>query len=611
MAGRRLMTLDVRELVRRLRAGQTDRAIAHDLRVARKTVAKYRALAQEEGFLEGALPSAEELDRRLGERLTHSTLPRQSFKAARFEEVIRKLRRQGVEMKALCQRLQEDHGFTGSYSSLRRFVRHLEASDPEAFVRIEVDPGEEAQVDFGSAGEMADPKTGELKKAWVFVMTLSHSRHQYATFVFDQKVETWLRCHREAFEWFGGVPKKVVVDNLKAAIVRAVLHDPVVQRSYRELAEHYGFLISPCRPRTPQHKGKVESGVHYVKRNFLAGRDFRDVVEANEKLIEWVEKTAGTRIHGTTKDRPLARFLEAEQDRLLDLPTTPFDLGVWKKAKLHADCHVVVDSAYYSAPHRLIGQRLWVRTNGRDVHIFHDYERVATHVWGPPGTRRTNKAHYPPDKVAWLMKTPQWCRKRSQAIGPTTADFVGRLLGERPLDRLRTAQAILRLADKYTPRRLEEACRRSLFFNEVSYISLKRILEKGLESEPLPDVIPLSRKRYLFARPGSEIFTILKGGLDHGHQVPVDTQAQGFAVVGDSGNTGRPQPAGHRGQALLRGVSGEASRGRGGAPGSEAADSEAPAGELRGREDTGGLQLELQSIHQPSTDPGPGHVPVD
>jgi len=519
MAGRRLMTLDVRELVRRLRAGQKHRAIARELGVARKTVAKYRDLAQREGLLTGPLPTAAALDRLLGGMVPESPLPRQLFKAAPYRPVIEELRRRGVEIKAVFERLREDHGFEGSYSAVRRYVLQLEQTAPTAFVRVETAPGEEAQVDFGAADRMIEPETGELKKSWVFVMTLSFSRHQYSEVVFDQKVATWLRCHRNAFEYFGGVPRRVVIDNLKAAIVKAALYDPVVQRSYRQLAEHYGFLISPCRVQTPEHKGKAESGVHYVKRNFLAGRPPMLITECNVKLLRWVEQTAGTRCHGTTKQQPLRLFREVEQACLQPLPEVPYDLGVWKQVKLHPDCHVVIDGAYYSAPHRLIGRRLWARTNGREVLLFHDYERVATHRWGRPGTRRTIEEHYPPDKLAFLMATPQFCRRQAQQIGPATTELVERLFAERPLDRLRTVQAILRLAPKYGPRRLDQACQRALFYDETSYRTVKRILEQALDSEPLPSLQPVAtapQQTFVFARPGSEIFPV-EGGPDHGH----------------------------------------------------------------------------------------------
>ncbi len=516
MAGRRLMTLDVRELIRRLQAGQKDRVIARELGVARKTVRKYRELAAREDLLDAPLPTAADLDRALTAMVPESALPRQPFKAAPYRPLIEELRSRGVEMKALYERLREDHGYEGSYSAVRRYIVHLEQTRPEAFVRLETPPGQEAQVDFGSAGRMVDPETGELRKAWVFVMTLSCSRHQWAEVVFDQRVETWLRCHRHAFEYFGGVPSRIVIDNLKAAIVKTALHDPVVQRSYRELAEHYGFLIAPCRPRTPEHKGKVESGVRYVKRNFLAGRPVMTITECNEKLRQWIEQTAGVRCHGTTKQQPLRVFREVEQVALQALPTSPYDLGVWKEVKLHPDCHVVVDGAYYSGPHRLIGQRLWARTNGRDVHIFHNYERIASHRWGRPGTRRTIAEHYPPDKQAYLMATPAYCRRRAQEIGPATAALVERLLAERPLDRLRSVQAILRLAEKYDPQRLERACQRALFYDETSYRTVSRILDRAFDLEPLPAAETTSQCSFAFARPGSEIFPA-EGGVGHGH----------------------------------------------------------------------------------------------
>ena len=501
------MIPDVQELVRRLRAGETDRAIARDLKIARKTVGKYRKWVEREGFLAGRMPEAHEIASRRQAMAPPSNLPVPEFKAAAHRARIETWRAQGVEMQAIFQRLRDGHGYDGSYSSLYRYVRHLEAVSPTGFVRLEVAPGAEAQVDFGSAGLIADPVTGQTRKAWVFVMTLSYSRHQYARLVFDQSVGTWLSCHREAFEFFGGVPERVVIDNLKAAIVRAVWHDPVVQRSYREFAEHYGFLIAPCRPRTAWHKGKVESGVHYVKRNFLAGRSFRDIHEGNALLLAWVVNVAGSRRHGTTKEAPLARFESAERAALRRLPESAYDLGVWKQAKLHPDCHVVVDGAYYSAPHRLIGQTLWVRSNGLAVVVFHDYERVATHRWGKPGTRRTIEAHYPPEKAAFLMATPAFCRSRAEGIGPSSAELVGRLLAERPLDRLRSVQAILGLVDKFGAKRLEAACRRALAFDVTTYPTIKRILEQGLETEPLPEADKAPEKRrYAFARPGSDIF---------------------------------------------------------------------------------------------------------
>jgi hypothetical protein len=184
-----------------------------------------------------------------------------------------------------------------------------------------------------------------------------------------------------------------------------------VQRSDREFAEHYGFLIAPCRPRTPEHKGKVEQGgVHYVKRNALAGRAFRDLHDGNRHLLRWCVETAGRRVHGTTKQIPLEIFDQVERAALHPLPLTPWELTEWKRAKLHPDCHVVFAGAYYSGPHRLIGERLWVRATDVKVELYQDYALVATHRRARPGQRRTLTAHLPPDKVHFLLQTPAWCR---------------------------------------------------------------------------------------------------------------------------------------------------------------------------------------------------------
>src|SRR5438034_1719278 len=322
-------------------------------------------------------------------------------------------------------------------------------------------------------------------------MTLSFSRPQEAELVFEEAIERWVRLHRAAFAYFGGGRRRVALDNLRAAIVHAALYDPEVQRSYRECAEHYGFLIAPCRPRTPEHKGKVDQGgVHYVKRNALAGRAFRDVHEGNRHLLRWCLEVAGRRTHGTTKQIPLALFDEIERTALRPLPVSPWELAEWKQAKLHPDCHVVLAGAYYSAPHRLIGQRLWVRATPWKVELYQEYALVATHRRARPGQRRTLLAHLPPDKIHFLLQTPAWCRTRAAEIGPACGDFIERVLGDRPLDRLRSAQGVLRLGQRYSPARLEAACARALAVGEYRYHTVKTILVHALEGQPLPSLTP-------------------------------------------------------------------------------------------------------------------------
>ncbi len=214
MPGKRKDTMDIREVLRRLRKGQSDRAVAKTLSIDRKTVGRYHSWAAEQGLLEGSLPSLSELQQRVQETLNNHSPPQNVSSVESYRELVEKLRRDGVEIAAIHERLKE-RGYSGSYASVYRFVRSLEPLTPEVAVRVETRPGEEAQVDFGYAGQMIDPDTDRLRKAWVFIMILCWSRHQYAEFVWNQKVEAWLRCHRNAFSFFGGVPERVRIDNLK------------------------------------------------------------------------------------------------------------------------------------------------------------------------------------------------------------------------------------------------------------------------------------------------------------------------------------------------------------------------------------------------------------
>jgi len=508
--------MDVYEVLRLIQLQKSDRAIAGALGINRKTVGKYRTWATSQGWLaQRELPSREELHRRLAETWPGALPPQNVSSVAPFRAVITELREQGVEVAAICQRLQNEHQYVGSYSSVWRFVSSLEPQRPDVVVRIEVKAGEEAQVDFGDAGQMLDAQSGKLRPAWAFVMTLSWSRHQYVEFVFDQKSATWLLCHRHAFEYFGGVPERVVVDNLKAAVVRAAWDDPEVQRAYRECAEHYGFLIAPCRPNTPEHKGKVEQGgVHYVKRNFLAGRKPTAVSDANQAVLQWCEQVAGQRLHGTTKQPPLLRFRTVEQAALRPLPLMPYEPSTWKHVKLHRDCYVVFEQAFYSAPYALVGQRLWLCAGARTVELYNAaYQRVAIHDRATaPGQRLTRIEHLPPAKVPGLLLSRPLCQAQAAAIGPATLTVVEALLAHRPEDRMRTAGRLLRLAERFTAERLEAACARAQAYGDGDYITVKRILEEALDQQTVAVSWPTSPTAHTFARAAAEFAPVPAGG---------------------------------------------------------------------------------------------------
>jgi len=516
VANRRTGTVDVHEMIRLMRAGATDREIVKVIGRNRRTVSKFRKWAKEQGLMEGPMLDVPALQRLLSETMATQQPPQQTSSVVEYAKEIEDMRAQGMEMAAIRVRLEENHHRAVSYDAVRRFVGRLAPPEPEVFVRVEVAPGSEAQVDFGWAGYTFDP-SGRRRKTWVFVMTLSYSRHMYAELVYDQTAATWLLCHRHAFEFFGGVPGRIVPDNLGSAIVKASFEDPVVQRSYRECAEHYGIMIDPNPPATPRLKGKVEKGgVHFVKRNFLAGREPELTSALNEKLLVWCTTVAADRVHGTTKARPRERFDALERSSLEALPVTPYDPGVWKKVKLHRDCYIQFECAYYSAPFRLVGQQVWARGGTRTVMIYTiDHEWVATHDRVGRGERQTTLDHLPPEKVPGLTLTRDNCRMRAEAVGPATLRLVEELLANRPVDKLRVAGRVVALAERHGAARLEKACARALVFEDTAYTTVRRILQQGLEDAPVaPSAATVegsTPRLYRYARHAHELAAGLLG----------------------------------------------------------------------------------------------------
>ncbi len=502
MTERRLKLMDIREMIRHIREGRSDRQIGKDLGTDRRTVKRYRRWAEEQGMLSGDLPDHESLLKILDATLPEKVPPQNSSKAEAYREKIEKLLKEKVQVTAIYDRLKEQ-GYPGSYASVLRLARKIEPKKPvETYVRKECQPGEEAEIDFGYVGMLKDSE-GNLRKSWAFVMVLGWSRYAYVEFVLDQKVGTWLRCHRNALEFFGGVPQRMVIDNLKSGITQAIWDDPQVQMAYRECAEHYGFLILPCRPMTPEHKGKVEGGVGYVQGRFMGGRELMTQVEANQAVRKWCQEEAGMRIHGTTKEQPRRQFEEVEKTRLKPLPATPYDLTIWKKAKLHRDCHVVFEGSYYSAPFRLVGQSLWVCAGTRQVRLFNEkYELVATHERAVrPGTRRTHRDHYPAEKLPGLERTRESCLAQAVSLGPNVQQVVEQMLADAVLDRVHQAGRLLRLSEKYGSQRLNDACRRALNFGDPAYKTVKGILKQNLDQAAPPDPVQLPPARTFSRQP--------------------------------------------------------------------------------------------------------------
>jgi transposase len=287
--------------------GTGPREAARMLRMGPNTERKYRLAFAAAGLMAGDpadLPPIETLKAAVAEHAPPRPAPQQISSLGPLSAQIRSMRAAGAGPRAIHDRLRlDDPDFKASYSAMKRFCRRLDKEEgvkPEdVAIPVETEPGEVLQVDFGYVGKLYDPVEGRLRKAWVFVAVLGYSRHMWADVVFDQKVTTWLDLHVRAFRELGGVVKTVVPDNLKAAVIRAAFgtDGPVaLNKSYRELARHYGFKVDPTPPRSPEKKGKVEAGVKYVKRNYFRPRGAMDFPEARSGLPKWVAEVAGMRV---------------------------------------------------------------------------------------------------------------------------------------------------------------------------------------------------------------------------------------------------------------------------------------------------------------------------
>jgi len=509
MARRRFEMHHYRQALLRMRQGDSDRDIAAARVMGRPKAAQWRRIATEQGWLDPAQPLPDDvaIAAAVGSprkaSTTISTLEQHREQLGAWIE-------QGVSGTAIHAALKRQHGWSGSYSAVRRLVADIRRQlPPETTCRLEFEPGDAAQVDFGAGPTLMHPD-GLPRRTWAFVMTLASSRHQYVEFVWDQTVATWLGCHRRAFEWFAGVPRRVIIDNAKCAITRACAKDPTVQRAYAECAEGYGFKIDPCPPHDPQKKGIVESGVKYLKGNFLPLRTFRDLADLNAQARAWVMDEAGVRCHGTTRRTPLGLFA-LEAPLLQALPSQAPDLGVWHRVSVHRDCHVQFERVLYSAPFALVGKTLWLRATDAAVALFEDYRHVATHPRGQrPGQRVSVRDHLPPEAQAFFGRDRAWCTAQAARIGASCQALVEQLLSDHILERLRAAQGVLALLKPYGAARLEAACARALAHGSPHFRTVKTILATGADQRADMAVdTPAGYGRTRFTRPATELFAEL------------------------------------------------------------------------------------------------------
>lgn len=497
MTAERLSMRKLRELFRlRFEAKLSTRTIATSLNMGNGTVCDYLGRARV-AKLPWPLPPELDDDEVLAARL----FPNEGKEVAERPEpdwalVHAELKRKGVTKLLLWQEYLETHSNGYQYSRFcERYGRWL--SRANVTMRQEHRAGEKGFVDFSGDGvEVLDGVTGEVRIAKLFVAVLGASSLTYAEPSFSEDLATWVGCHVRAFEYFGGVPELVVPDNLKSGVTRADRYEPDENPTYADLARHYGFAILPARPRRPRDKAKVETAVLVAQRWILAvlrHRRFSSLTQVAEAVRPLVDKLNARPMRKLGKSRR-ELFEQVERGALKPLPSRPYELAHWKKARVNIDYHVELEGHCYSVPYQYVGQLVELRFTESCVEVLLGSRRLTSHVRSLLKGRFTTLAeHMPASHRQYAEWTPSRIIQWAQKVGPSCAQLVEQLMKARPHPQqgFRSALGIIRLSQgqKYGPQRVEKACARALRHRTFSYKSVAAILQHHLEdAEQVPEV---------------------------------------------------------------------------------------------------------------------------
>lgn len=464
------------------------RRIASTLGIHRDTVARHLRQANQAGAPTGS-PMPNQAEALAGStQPATSNHPLQPSLCEPFRAIIQAKIDLGLTAQRIHQDLVAEHGFTGKYHSVRRFVRRLCPTQELPFRRLECGPGEEAQVDFGQ-GAPIQQADGRRRRPHVFRIVLSYSRKAYSEVVSRQSTEAFLRCLENAFWHFGGVPQRLILDNLRAAVTKADWFDPEINPKVRSFGQHYGIALLPTKPYTPRHKGKVERGIDYVQENALKGRRFASLDEQNRFLLDWEKTVADTRIHGTTRRQVGTLFSEVERAALQRLPLERFPCFCEGRRIVHRDGHVEVDRAFYSVPPEYLGRPVWVRWDSRLVRIFNErMESIAVHVRHEPGRFSTQPNHLADRKISGIERGTVWLLGKVRRLGPHSSRWAEAVIQERGIEGVRVLQGLLALAGRHPVAHLEHACDIALSHGAYHLRTLRVLLRRhdAARQEQLP-----------------------------------------------------------------------------------------------------------------------------
>lgn len=482
---RRLPMRKIADALRLRAGGLTMREIGISLGVGRSTVGEYLKRAELAGV---SWPLPDGMDDADLERCLFQPVgeTRSGLAQPDWAEVHRELRRKGVTLSLVWEEYRAAHPDDGyGYSRFCDLYRRWEGRLSPT-MRQHHFAGERAFVDYaGDTLEVIDGLTGEVRQAQVFVGVLGASNYTYAEATWTQALPDWIASHTRMLAFFGGAPGQLVSDNLKAGVTKACFYEPKVNRTYADLAAHYDTAVIPARPYKPRDKAKVEVGVQLVQRWIVARlhkRRFFSLAELNAAIRELLEKfNAKVTRHLGASRREL--FERLDRPALKPLPTEAYEYAEWIERKVGLDYHVEVAKHYYSVPHGLLKQKLWVRMTARTVEIFHEGRRVASHVRTSANRQHTTvPEHMPASHRRYAGWTPADLRRKAERIGPNTAALVDLILRTKthPEQGFRACLGIVRLAKPHGRDALEAACLRAIDIGGLSYTSVNSILRNNL-----------------------------------------------------------------------------------------------------------------------------------
>jgi transposase len=408
--------------------------------------------------------------------------------------IIRMLETHPYSAAQVLQRIREE-GFDGRYSIVKDYVRKVRPKRQPAFLKLAFAPGECAQVDWGSWGTVSVGSTS--RRLSFFVMVLCYSRMMYLEFTVSQTMEHFLACHQNAFDYFGSVPRKIMVDNLKSAVLQRITGQaPVLNPTYLDFANTFGFTIAPCNVRAGNEKGRVENGVGYAKKNFLAGLDLPHFDAVNPAARIWLNEIANVRIHGETRKKPIELF-EEEKPHLLPLPPHSFDIANVTQVRASSQFRIALDSNHYSVPAQYAGARLTLKAYPDRLCIYHEHVLIARH----PRSFDRHQDFEDPDHPKPLLAQRKKARDqnlfmRFLALSPKAADYY-RELDKRRMSSRHHVQKIVALSEIYGTDKVQRAMEDAFSFQAFSCEYIANLLEQRANLLPEPGALHLTRREDL------------------------------------------------------------------------------------------------------------------